>query len=241
MLRIQINRTFTQTLAAKRFLQTATMSSSPTPLPMASTSNPSDKWAKHPLPRMNSGIVNSSKTAPSSKPSPMMAGARMKKLSFGRAFKPNNDIPTQSSAPAPAVIPTKPSPSTTASTPISGPVTPMKSKRKLRPRKAVITLSDNAMLHLRRLLDSPNPQMIRVSVQNRGCSGLTYHLDYVTAPQKFDEQVIQDGICVLVDSKALFSIIGSKMDWVDDKLSSRFVFINPNSKGECGCGESFMV
>ena len=36
-------------------------------------------------------------------------------------------------------------------------------------------------------------------------------------------------------------LIGSEMDWVEDKLASRFVFNNPNAKGVCGCGESFHV
>lgn len=116
-----------------------------------------------------------------------------------------------------------------------------KPKRKLRPRKAAIRLSETAVKHLKALLDSPDPKLIRIGVRNRGCSGLTYHLEYVDQPGKFDEQVIQDGVKVLIDSKALFSIIGSEMDWVDDKLASRFVFNNPNSKGACGCGESFMV
>jgi Fe-S cluster assembly iron-binding protein IscA len=44
----------------------------------------------------------------------------------------------------------------------------------------------------------------------------------------FDEVVDQDGVKVLIDSKALFSIIGSEMDWVEDKLAARFVFRNPN-------------
>ena len=47
-------------------------------------------------------------------------------------------------------------------------------------------------------------------------------------PGKFDEEVEQDGVRVLIDSKALFSIIGSEMDWVEDKLNQRFVFSNPN-------------
>jgi iron-sulfur cluster assembly protein len=111
----------------------------------------------------------------------------------------------------------------------------------LRPRKAVITLSPTAVKHLKDLLDQPEPKLIRIGVRNRGCSGLTYHIDYVDKPAKFDEEVVQDGVRVLIDSKALFSIIGSEMDWLDDKLSSRFIFRNPNSKGECGCGESFMV
>lgn len=75
----------------------------------------------------------------------------------------------------------------------------------------------------------------------------------------FDEEVEQDGVKVLIDSKALFSIIGSEMDWVEDKLNQRFVFNNPNTsmylipirwqlhftdpcaEEQCGCGESFMV
>ncbi|VVT48531.1 uncharacterized protein SAPINGB_P001824 [Magnusiomyces paraingens] len=132
---------------------------------------------------------------------------------------------------------------TTTTTPAHAPAPApaAKPRRKLRPRKAAITLSSTAVEHLRNLLNQPNPQMIRIGVRNRGCSGLTYHLEYVDQPGKFDEEVIQDGVKVLIDSKALFSIIGSQMDWIDDKLSSRFVFHNPNSKGECGCGESFMV
>lgn len=116
-----------------------------------------------------------------------------------------------------------------------------KPRRQLRPRKALITLSPGAVEHLRALLDQPNPQLIRIGVRNRGCSGLTYHLEYVDKPGKFDELVEQDGVQVLIDSKALFSIVGSEMDWIDDKLLSRFIFKNPNSKGTCGCGESFMV
>ncbi|BAO40122.1 iron sulfur assembly-related protein [Kluyveromyces marxianus] len=114
-------------------------------------------------------------------------------------------------------------------------------KRKLRPRKALISLTPNAISHLRGLLQQPEPKLIRIGVKNRGCSGLTYDLQYITKPGKFDEIVEQDGVKVVIDSKALFSIVGSEMDWIDDKLSSKFVFKNPNSKGTCGCGESFMV
>lgn len=77
-------------------------------------------------------------------------------------------------------------------------------------------------------MDNPEPKYIRVGVKNRGCSGLAYHLEYVEKPGKFDEVVEQDGVKVLIDSKALFSIIGSEMDWHEDKLSKRFVFRNPN-------------
>ncbi|KAI2601814.1 hypothetical protein GGR54DRAFT_626816 [Hypoxylon sp. NC1633] len=118
---------------------------------------------------------------------------------------------------------------------------PVPPKRKLRPRKAALKLTPSAVDHLRNLLNQPIPKLIKVGVRNRGCSGLSYHLDYVDKPGAFDEEVEQDGVKVLIDSKALFSIIGSEMDWVEDKLSQRFIFRNPNIKEECGCGESFMV
>jgi iron-sulfur cluster assembly protein len=49
------------------------------------------------------------------------------------------------------------------------------------------------------------------------------------------------GVTVLVDPKALLTVLGSEMDYVEDNLSSQFVFHNPNVKGTCGCGESFTV
>ena len=113
--------------------------------------------------------------------------------------------------------------------PPSSPATD-KTKRptRLRPRKAAMTLTPTATEHLQQLLELPEPKFIRVGVKNRGCSGLAYHLEYVDKAGKFDEAVEQDGVKVLIDSKALFSIIGSEMDWVEDKLSQRFVFRNPN-------------
>ncbi|KAD1248157.1 hypothetical protein E3N88_43102 [Mikania micrantha] len=58
---------------------------------------------------------------------------------------------------------------------------------------------------------------------------------------KFDELIEDKGVKILIDPKALMHVIGTKMDFVDDKLRSEFIFINPNSKGQCGCGESFMT
>lgn len=103
-----------------------------------------------------------------------------------------------------------------------------RSRPKLRARKAAMKLTPAAVEQLRALLDQPEPKLIKVGVRNRGCSGLAYHLEYVDKPGTFDETVEQDGVKVLIDSKALFSIIGSEMDWAEDKLNQRFVFKNPN-------------
>lgn len=105
---------------------------------------------------------------------------------------------------------------------------PVRPRSKLRARKAAMKLTPSAVEQLRTLLDQPEPKLIKVGVRNRGCSGLAYHLEYVDKPGTFDETVEQDGVKVLIDSKALFSIIGSEMDWTEDKLNQRFVFRNPN-------------
>ncbi|TFK47957.1 hypothetical protein OE88DRAFT_1664933 [Heliocybe sulcata] len=107
--------------------------------------------------------------------------------------------------------------------------------------KAALTITPGAVQRLRALTSGPSPQLLRIGVRNKGCAGLSYHLEYVDKPGKFDEVVDQDGVRVLIDSKALFSIIGSEMDWHEDALSARFAFKNPNIKDACGCGESFTV
>jgi iron-sulfur cluster assembly accessory protein len=68
------------------------------------------------------------------------------------------------------------------------------------------------------MLHGPTPQLIRIGVRNKGCAGLSYHFEYVEKSSRFDEVVEQDGVRVLIDSKALFSIIGSEMDWQEDAL-----------------------
>ncbi|KAK1216718.1 Iron-sulfur assembly protein 1 [Marasmius sp. AFHP31] len=112
---------------------------------------------------------------------------------------------------------------------------------KIKAKKAALAITPEAVLRLRALQRGPTQQLLRIGVRNKGCAGLSYHLEYVDKPGKFDEVVEQEGVQVIIDSKALFSIIGSEMDWKEDALSSRFAFKNPNIKDACGCGESFTV
>ena len=49
------------------------------------------------------------------------------------------------------------------------------------------------------------------------------------------------GVKVFIDPAATMFLIGSEMDYQEDKFQSGFTFANPNEKGRCGCGESFHV
>ncbi len=109
--------------------------------------------------------------------------------------------------------------------------------------RQAMTLTDAAADRIRALLakrDKPAVG-IRVGVRSRGCSGLTYTLEYADEKGKLDELVQDKGVTVLIDPKASMFIIGTEMDYVEDKLQSGFTFRNPNEKGRCGCGESFHV
>ena len=112
-----------------------------------------------------------------------------------------------------------------------------------RERPPAMTLSDAAAARLKQLLAMRETPVVglRIGVRNGGCSGMAYTMEFATAQNPLDEVVETKGVKVLIDSKALMFLLGSEMDYTEDKLRSGFTFRNPNEKGRCGCGESFHV
>ena len=110
-------------------------------------------------------------------------------------------------------------------------------------RFQAMTVTDAAAERVRALLGKREKESIgiRVGVRSRGCSGLSYTIEYADEKGKFDEIVQDKGVTILIDPKATMFLIGTEMDYVEDKLQSGFTFTNPNEKGRCGCGESFHV
>lgn len=110
-------------------------------------------------------------------------------------------------------------------------------------RPPVVTLTDAAADRVKALVaKSDKPvQGLRIGIKTRGCSGLSYSVEYADEPKKFEEVVEQKGVRLFIDPTAVMFILGSEVDYKEDRFSSGFTFTNPNEKGRCGCGESFHV
>lgn len=113
--------------------------------------------------------------------------------------------------------------------------------RRLRPK--VVTLTDAAAARVREIMDAAEGKYVgvRIGVKNGGCAGMEYVMEYATEKAPLDEMVEENGIKVLIDPKAILFLIGTRIDFVREKLSQRFVFENPNQTDACGCGESVTI
>ncbi len=82
---------------------------------------------------------------------------------------------------------------------------------------------------------------LRLGIKTTGCSGLAYVLEFVDDLNEDDQIFAIDDVKVIIDAKSLVYLEGIELDFVKEGLNEGFKFINPNAKGECGCGESFNV
>jgi iron-sulfur cluster assembly protein len=115
--------------------------------------------------------------------------------------------------------------------------------RPRRPRPKVVTLTDAAADRVREIMakaDAPYAGL-RVGVKNGGCAGQEYVLEYAAKADPLDEVVEDKGVTILIEPKAILFLIGTEVDYETTRLSSKFVFRNPNETDACGCGESVTI
>jgi len=134
-------------------------------------------------------------------------------------------------------------PTTTTEAPKPATPAPAGAARPRRPRPQVMTVTPAAAERVKALIDKRDKPTvgIRIGVRSKGCSGMSYTLEYAEKQEPMDEVVETEGVKLLIDPKASLFLIGTVMDFEEDKLKAGFVFRNPNEKGRCGCGESFHV
>ena len=108
-----------------------------------------------------------------------------------------------------------------------------------RTRPQVMTITDAAARRVASIMASkPGVVGLRLGVKKGGCAGMEYTITWAETQDRFDEVVEDKGVKVLIDPMAVMYLLGTEMDYKTDKLSSQFVFNNPNQKSACGCGES---
>ena len=119
---------------------------------------------------------------------------------------------------------------------------PARAPRVRKPIQAML-VTESAAARVRALIDGRGKPTagIRIGVRSKGCSGLSYTLEFADEKSPFDAVVDAQGVTLLIDPKAMMFILGTEMDYVEEQMQSGFVFRNPNEKGRCGCGESFHV
>lgn len=112
-----------------------------------------------------------------------------------------------------------------------------------RPRPKVVTLTDAAAARVREIMESNDRPVaaLKIGVKNGGCAGMSYTMEWAEEIGKFDEVVEEKGAKVVIDPKAVLFLLGTQMDYQVGKLSSGFVFNNPNETSACGCGESVAI
>ena len=125
-------------------------------------------------------------------------------------------------------------------TPTSNNNVPAKPRRE---RPKLVGLTDAAAARIAEIMAGAEGKYlgVRVGVTNGGCAGMSYVMDYAEEAKPFEEVMEENGVKIFIDPKAILFLIGTEMDFVQEKLGARFVFNNPNQTAACGCGESVSI
>ena len=108
-------------------------------------------------------------------------------------------------------------------------------------QNAAITVSIQAVKQLRSAMKSQGNenQILRMSVEGGGCSGMTYKMDFDNQKGEFDKVFESNGLTIVCDLKSWLYLKDIEVDYSDDLLNGGFKIKNPNADRTCGCGTSF--
>ncbi len=108
-------------------------------------------------------------------------------------------------------------------------------------QNAVITVTEKAVKQLKTAMKSAGDenQILRMSVEGGGCSGMTYKMDFDKQQQEFDKVFESNGLKIVCDLKSWLYLKDIEVDYSNDLLNGGFQIKNPNADRTCGCGTSF--
>ena len=105
----------------------------------------------------------------------------------------------------------------------------------------MITITNNAKNKLIDLIKKDGKSAF-IYLKGGGCNGFSYKFKILQSdkkPNKLDEQYSLDNYNLYLCNKSLMWLFGTKIDYIEDIMGSRFDFQNENIDSKCGCGTSF--
>lgn len=85
-------------------------------------------------------------------------------------------------------------------------------------------------------------QFIRLGIEESGCNGFMYTLDFTQSPEDEDLRIeVSNDLSIFVSPDKAELVHGTCIDLEIEGLNSNIVFKNPNAFSYCGCGESFSL
>lgn len=106
-----------------------------------------------------------------------------------------------------------------------------------------MTVTHAAATRVQEIIENSDKPIVglKIGVKNGGCAGMEYTLDYAESITDGSDVIEDRGVKIVIDPKAILFLLGTEMDYEVSKLSSGFVFNNPNQTSACGCGESVAI
>lgn len=105
----------------------------------------------------------------------------------------------------------------------------------------MITLTNLAKSKLSTLIKQ-NGKSALLYLKSGGCNGFSYNFDILQEdkrPEKLDEKYSMGEYNLYLCNKSIMYLLGTKIDYIEDIMGSRFDFSNDNMQSKCGCGTSF--
>ena len=104
----------------------------------------------------------------------------------------------------------------------------------------LMSLTDAAADRIKAIMEKSDKPLagLRIGIENSGCAGVGYTMEYAESVNNGEDVVEDKGVTLFIDPKAVMFLLGTKMDYKTEKMTSGFVFDNPNQTSACGCGES---
>ena len=106
----------------------------------------------------------------------------------------------------------------------------------------MITISQTAQKVLQNLIKRENGKAAFLYLKGGGCNGFSYKFKILKEdqkPNKLDEIYDLDSKNLYLCNSSLMFLLGTKIDYIEDIMGSRFDFQNPGIESKCGCGTSF--